>query len=273
MFTSQSPLLGIFAIILYLTTSSLLTVRLVRGPDTAHIDRFWIMIFGFSAVILHASVLYPSLFTPSGLNLGLSNAASLVGFLTALLLLLASTYKPVENLGIPLLPLAALTIGLMFVYPAHLIIGREESSWQLDSHILLSVLAYSVLGMAALQAILLAIQDHHLHNRQPGGFIRSLPPLQTMEEMLFQMIGIGFVLLSLALVTGVLFLEDIFAQHLVHKTVLSIAAWTVFAVLLWGRRRFGWRGRVAIRWTIGGFVFLMLAYFGTKVVLELILKR
>ena len=94
-----------------------------------------------------------------------------------------------------------------------------------------------------------------------------------MESLLFQMIATGFTLLTLALVTGVLFLEDIFAQHLVHKTVLSIIAWGVFAILLWGRWRFGWRGRVAIRWTIGGFIFLMLAYFGSKFVLELIINR
>ena len=121
--------------------------------------------------------------------------------------------------------------------------------------------------------ILLAIQDRHLHNRQPGGFIRALPPLQVMEALLFQMIGVGYVLLTLALLTGILFLEDIFAQHLVHKTVLSIIAWLVFGILLWGRWHFGWRGRVAIRWTIGGFIFLMLAYFGSKFVLELILNR
>jgi ABC-type uncharacterized transport system permease subunit len=124
-----------------------------------------------------------------------------------------------------------------------------------------------------LQALLLAIQEAHLRNRQPGGIIRSLPPLQTMESLMFQMIGVGFALLTLALVTGILFLQDIFAQHLVHKTVLSIMAWCVFALLLWGRWRFGWRGRVAIRWTVGGFIFLMLAYFGSKLVLELILNR
>jgi ABC-type uncharacterized transport system permease subunit len=94
-----------------------------------------------------------------------------------------------------------------------------------------------------------------------------------MESLLFQMIATGYALLTLALVTGILFLEDIFAQHLVHKTVLSIIAWLVFGILLWGRWRFGWRGRVAIRWTIGGFIFLMLAYFGSKFVLELVLNR
>jgi ABC-type uncharacterized transport system permease subunit len=268
----ELPLVGILAIILYLTTSSLLTVRLVRGPHTG-IDKNWVMVTGFCAILLHAGVLYPALFTHSGLNLGFSNAASLVGLLTATLLLFTATCKPVENLGIPVLPLAAITIGLMFTYPAQRIIGIDATSWQLDTHILLSILAYSILAIAAFQAVLLAIQNHHLHNRQPGGFIRSLPPLQTMEELLFQMIGTGFVLLTLALVTGMLFLEDIFAQSLVHKTVLSIGAWCVFAILLWGRWRYGWRGKVAIRWTLGGFAFLMLAYFGSKLVLELVLQR
>ena len=94
-----------------------------------------------------------------------------------------------------------------------------------------------------------------------------------MESLLFQMIAIGFAMLSLALLSGVLFLEDIFAQHLVHKTVLSLTAWLVFSVLLWGRFQFGWRGRTAIRWTLSGFAVLLLAYFGSKFVLELVLMR
>jgi len=119
----------------------------------------------------------------------------------------------------------------------------------------------------------LAVQDHQIRNRHPGGLIRALPPLQVMESLLIQLIGVGFTLLSLALLTGFFFLEDIFAQHLVHKTVLSLAAWTVFATLLWGRWKFGWRGPTIIRWTLGGFMFLMLAYFGSKLVLELLLAR
>lgn len=87
------------------------------------------------------------------------------------------------------------------------------------------------------------------------------------------MIGGGFALLSLALVSGFVFLDNIFAQQMVHKTVLSIAAWAVFGILLWGRWRYGWRGRTAIRWTLSGFTALVLAYFGSKVVLELILNR
>ena len=92
-----------------------------------------------------------------------------------------------------------------------------------------------------------------------------------METLLFQFLGFGFVCLSASLLTGFVYLEDIFAQHLVHKTVLSIIGWFILGVLLFGRIRFGWRGKTAIRWTLSAFAFLMLAFFGSKLVLEFIL--
>ena len=263
---------GVLSIILYLAASSLLVLRLARGGALFSCRRRQILTISAGAVFIHAAFLYPLVVQPNGLNLGFFYAASLITLTTALLLALADLFQPVDNLGIVVFPIAALSIGLLLAYPDERLI-TDASSWQLDIHILLSLLAYSILGLAVVQAILLAIQDRHLHNRQPGGFIRALPPLAVMETLLFQMIGVGFVLLTLALVTGALFLEDIFAQHLVHKTTLSIVAWIVFAILLWGRWRFGWRGRTAIRWTIGGFIFLMLAYLGSKFVLELILRR
>ena len=267
----MSSISGLLAIALYLTTSGMLVMRLARGAVGNGAGRTRILLIGTAAVLIHAGLLYPSILTESGLNLGFFNAASLIALLTAALLLVATFREPVENLGIAVFAVAAVSIGLLLLYPATS--PGSSLSWQLQTHILISLLAYSILGLAVLQALLLAVQERHLHNRQPGGFIRSLPPLQTMEVLMFQMIGVGFALLTLALLTGVLFLEDIFAQHLVHKTVLSIGAWLVFAILLWGRWRFGWRGRTAIRWTVGGFVFLMLAYFGSKLVLELILER
>ena len=136
----------------------------------------------------------------------------------------------------------------------------------------MSILAYSLLSIAAVQAVLLYIQDTHLHNKHPGGFIRALPPLETMETLLFQMIGLGFIVLSISLLSGVPYIENILDQRLVHKTVLSVTAWVVFGILLFGRWRFGWRGRTAIRWTISGFILLMLAYFGSKFVIQLILQ-
>jgi len=263
---------SVVAIVLYLLTSAALTVRLAGSDSGLRMKRGVVLLLGFGAVTLHAITLYPHLFTVSGLNLGFFNAASLVALMTVLLLLLVAIKQPVENLGILVLPVAAAAVALASWNP-----GQQTSitsgSWQLDLHILFSVLAYSLFALAAVQAVLLAIQDRHLRNRHPGGYIRALPPLQIMEGLLFQMIGTGFALLSAALLTGILFLEDIFAQHLVHKTLLSIVAWVIFGILLWGRWKFGWRGRKAIGWTLSGFVFLLLAYFGSKLVLELILGR
>ncbi len=216
-------------------------------------------------------MLYQSIFATGGLNLGFFNAASLVAWTIVVLLMLSALSKPVENLGIILLPLAAVTIALELVYPsAHFL--APDSPWGLRVHILISILAYSLLTMASVQAVLLAIQDHQLHARHPGGFIRALPPLQTMETLLFEMIGFGFMLLTLSLFSGLLFLEDMFTQRMVHKSILSIAAWIVFGTLLWGRYRYGWRGQKALTWTLVGFVVLMLAYFGSKFVLELLLS-
>jgi ABC-type uncharacterized transport system permease subunit len=112
-----------------------------------------------------------------------------------------------------------------------------------------------------------------LHNRQLLHRLNLLPPLQTLEFLMFQCIGLGFFLLSLSLISGFIFLDDLFAQHLAHKTILSIIAWIVIAILLWGRYYSGWRGRTAIRYVFTSFILLMLAYFGSKVVLELILHR
>jgi ABC-type uncharacterized transport system permease subunit len=263
---------GLLSIALYALVTFQLASRLSHGALPLHCQRRQILLTGFAAVLIHALFLYPDVVATNGLNLSFFNAASAVALTTALLLLVSSLFQPVENLGIAVFPLAACSNVLVLLYPAERVI-TSDSSWQLDFHILTSLLAYSILGLAALQAILLTIQDRHLRNHHPGGFIRTLPPLAVMESLLFQMIATGFALLTLALVTGALFLKDIFAQHLVHKTTLSIMAWVVFGILLWGRWRFGWRGRTALHWTLGGFVFLMLAYFGSKFVLELILHR
>jgi len=196
---------GSIAIVLYLLASVLLALRLAHCYSGPGCHRNQILLISGIAVLLHASLLYPAIMTPDGLNLAFFNAVSLISLITAALLMLASFQEPVENLGIPVFPVAALSIGMMILYPEKKVV-TPSGSWQLDAHILISLLAYSILGLAVLQALLLAIQDRHLHNRQPGGFIRSLPPLQTMESLMFQMVAIGFTLLTLALVTGFLFL-------------------------------------------------------------------
>lgn len=138
-------------------------------------------------------------------------------------------------------------------------------------HILLSILAYGILTIAAFQATLLAIQDYQLKHKHPTRFIRTFPPLQTMERLLFQFLLSGEILLTVALVSGFIYLDNMFAQNVAHKTLLSCLAWVVFGILLWGRYFRGWRGSNAIRWTLAGFLLLMLAYFGSKLVREFVL--
>ncbi len=268
----STPVFAIPAIILYLASGLFIGLRLFGGEGAKKRSRMVAIHLGLGGVVLHAALLYQNIFVASGINLGFFNASSLVAWTILLLLMLSALTKPVENLGILLLPLGAVTIGLeMFFHSAHFL--SPDSPWGLRIHVLISLIAYALLTMASVQAVLLAVQDHHLHSRHPGGFIRALPPLQTMESLLFEMIGIGFILLTLSLFSGFLFLEDMFAQRLVHKSILSIAAWIVFGLLLWGRYRYGWRGQKALTWTLVGFVVLMLAYFGSKAVLELILNR
>ncbi len=257
--------------VLYLLATALVAARLFGGrsaPDR----RPLVLGLGFMALILHGAVLYSELVTEAGINLGFFNAASLTAWMIAALLLVSALGKPVEMLGLVVFPLAALTMLLDLHNPGHHLLDNE-ADWTLGAHVTVSILAYAMLTLATIQALLLAIQDNHLRSHHPGGFIRVLPPLQTMEVLLFEMIGLGFVLLSLSLLSGFFYLEDMFAQHVAHKTLLSLIAWVVFGALLWGRYRFGWRGTTAIRWTLTGFVVLMLAYFGSKAVLELVLHR
>jgi len=263
-------LVGGAAAFLYMLTGVLMGLRLARPDSPLHNHRL-LWLAGI-AVVLHAWLLAQTLRVPDGVDLGFFNALSCTGWLIATVLLLVSLLRPVENLGIILLPFSALSIILAWLFPVQRIVASADQ-WPLELHIIISILAYSMLALATVQSLLLALQNRRLRQRSPGGFVRGLPPLTTMESLLFQLIRIGFVLLSLALLSGFLFLEDIFAQSLVHKTVLSIIAWLLFGVLLWGRHRYGWRGPIAVRWTLGGFAALMLAYFGSKLVLELILQR
>jgi ABC-type uncharacterized transport system permease subunit len=264
-----ATIISIPAILCYAAGALVIALRLFRQPQKREIPRAAGLLLGYLGLLFHGTLLFHGLFD-GGLNLSFFGAFSLITWTILLLLLLSSLSKPVENLGILLLPLAILGIVINMHFPTARLLA-VDSPPALQIHVLISLLAYSLLAIASVQAILLAIQDHHLHHRHPGGFIRALPPLQTMEALLFEMIALGFVLLTASLISGYSFLEDMFAQHLAHKTVLSIAAWLVFGMLLWGRFRFGWRGQKALVWTLVGFVVLMLAYFGSKFVIELVL--
>lgn len=268
----MNVLLPAMSVILYLAAALILLRRLAAGIQADKQSKFIAIGLGLTATLSHLATLYTLVITPEGLSLNFYHVLSLTSWAAALLVLLSALKRPLENLAIAVLPFTAITVFLQSL-PVSNSAAIEIVGTGLKVHILISILSYSLLTLAALQAVLLGIQTRQLRNRHPGGFIRALPPLETMETLLFRLIGVGYVLLSLSLLSGVTYIEDIFAQHLVHKTVLSFAAWLVFAILLWGRWRFGWRGRTAVRWTLSGFIVLMLAYFGSKLVLELILQR
>ena len=268
----DNQLLSLLSIAFYLLAGLSLGMRLFATEHRLTPQRSLAFSFAAIASVLHAWVLMSALNTTAGINFNIANAVSLTTLVIAVLLLVSAISKPIDNLGIVIMPIAALTLWLQISYPSeHLL--NNDASWALRLHVVASMLAYAILTLAAIQALLLSIQDNHLRKHHPGGFIRLLPPLQTMEALLFEMIGVGFVLLCIALTFGFVYLEDMFAQKVAHKTILSMIAWVVFATLLAGRYRFGWRGRTAINWTISGFVILMLAYFGSKVVLELLLSH
>ena len=224
------------------------------------------------AAIFHAFALYSVMFTQQGIDIGFFSALTFTAWLMATLLVIASFSLPIGCLGLLVYPFALITILLRLSSDQQHVLAKTFSAG-LEAHILFSLLAYSLLSIAVAQALLLYIQDKYLHNKHPAGFLRSLPSLETMEVMLFRIIGLGVIALSISLLSGFVYLENMFAQHLVHKTILSIIAWAVFVMLLWGHYKFGWRGKIAIKWSISGFTLLMLAYFGSKFVIELILQN
>jgi ABC-type uncharacterized transport system permease subunit len=228
-----------------------------------------VLALGASAGIFHALLLAGSVVQHNGFNFGFFNVGIFISLVISLLVVISSISKPLENLLIVVFPMAALIILVDIVTPESDKVSQLTGG--LGLHIILSILAYSILMIAAIQAILLYLQNIQLKNHKTSGLIKALPPLQTMDALLFEMIWIGMVLLTAAFVVGWPYIIDIQGQHLLHKTALSIMSWLVFAILLFGRFAFGWRGITASRLTLLGTSFLILAYFGSKFVLELVL--
>lgn len=232
--------------------------------------RRWLLL-ALPAVVLHAAVHGWAWQQMGSADLHFFAALSLVGLGMAALTTALGPAQRIEALGIIVFPLAAA------VLLAYAFLGgslpRTGLDWRLQLHALMALMAYATLAVATLLALMLWFQDHALRQRHLGTWMRLLPPLTQMETLLFRSLAAGFVLLSLTLLTGVLFVDDLFAQDLGHKTVLSILSWAVLAVLLFGRWRWGWRGPRAAKLTLFAMVLLLLAFFGSKFVYELVLHR
>lgn len=261
---------GLLAILAYLAATGLLAgLRLWRNADDAPRQRAGHALLGL-AVLGHGLALLNSSFTATGLNVSLINAASLVACCISALLLLLLLWRPLASLAVVIMPLAALALGLDLALPTAEVL-RQSVPPGLGIHIALAIIAYSLFAIAAVQALLLAVAERQLRQHHP--IMHFLPPLPVMETVMFQLTLLAFGLLTLSLGLGALYIEDIHGQHLAHKIVFSLLAWTVFAVLVVGRWRYGWRGRHGVKYVAAGWALLALAYFGTKVVLELLLHR
>ena len=256
------------AITLYLLAAGLQAAYLLNLMSPP--KRSLLLMLGLAAVLAHAYSALHTIFHQQHIDLGFYRVSSLIFWFISSISLISLLRRPTSNLLIALFPLAALSIIAASLSPPTLVL-KHSLTPGLFSHILISILAYSLLTIATIQAIALSLQERHLKHHHIGGILKALPSLQTMEEILFELIWMGMILLTLSLITGFIFIDNIFAQHLAHKTFLSIVAWGIFAILLWGRHQLGWRSQTAARWTVGGFIALMLAYFGSKLVLEVLL--
>jgi ABC-type uncharacterized transport system permease subunit len=257
-----------------------------RTPGLARWERVAIL----APLALHTALLYHDLFAGASLRFGFGQALSITLWLAVLFYWVESAFVNLEGMQALVLPLAAVCAALPAVFPG-LQSPPYASSFAFRAHLALAMLAYSLFTIGALHAMLMALLEGTLHGgkRRDGagqgphaggagllaGPLSSLPPLLTLERLLFRILGLGFVLLTLTLATGALFSEEVFGKafRFNHKTLFAVISWLIFAALLAGRWRYGWRGRKALRWTLGGFVTLLLAYAGSRFVLEVVLGR
>lgn len=231
---------------------------------------------------LHSWLLYQGVFAASEFRFGFGYALSCMLWLAALIYWVESLFYPLEGMQPLVLGLAAACAPLPALFPG-LSSAPYAQSFEFRMHMFIAIAAYSLFTIAALHALLMTLVERRLHHARLNGHVAgplagplaALPPLLTLEALLFRIITLGFILLTLTLASGVIFSETLFgrAMPFSHKSVFAVVSWIIFAALLAGRRFYGWRGRTALRWTLAGFVVLLLAYVGTHFVLEVILKR
>ncbi len=261
---------GLTAAVLYLAAALYQGLYLITQKQRPLRGLF--LTLGAIATAAHGISAMGLIYTSHGIDLGVARMLSLVFWFVCIIGILNGLRRPLDTALALLFPLSAASIIVSYTlhspetHAQHLSLG-------VFAHIILSILAYSVFALCALQALVLAAQERALKHRHLSGMLNVLPPLQTMETMLFELLWVGLALLSAAILLGAIYVDNLFAQHLVHKTVFSMVGWSIFAGLLWGHQQFGWRGHTAVRWTLAGFAALVLAYFGTKLVLEVILQR
>lgn len=258
----------LIAVALYLLATALLVRAVVQGQVDA--QRHWLWP-ALAAVLLHGAYhLQVAWQTAGGPDMHFFAALSLVTLGMAAITTLVGAQGRMAALGVIAFPLAA---ALLLTYHLNGHKPTDGLDWRVQLHAWLALLAYATLAIAALLAVMLWVQERALRRREFHVWLRALPPLTELEELLFRTILVGFILLTATLLTGVLFVQDFLAQRLAHKTVLSVLSWLTFGALLMGRWRYGWRGSKAVHWTLTAMALLLLAFFGSTFVYEMVLRR
>jgi ABC-type uncharacterized transport system permease subunit len=244
-----------------------------RGERSAVATRrvdAWIV----GALLLHAVALARGIFTPTGLDLSLTHALSLVAGLAVLVAWVSGLIRALPAVGAVVLPVGAVTALLPALSHGAFRVPYTGVPWA-SVHIGIALVAYAIMIVAAAEALVLTGIERRLHRGLPDAGAMPAPPLLTLERWLFLLIGLGYALLTLTLATGIFYSEELFGTpaRFNHKNVFSVAAWLAYTVLLVGRWRYGWRGRRALKWILAGTVLLLLAYIVNKFVLEVLLHR
>ena len=225
-------------------------------------------------LVCHGVALGGALFGSDGLNIGFSHAVSLIVWLVMLAYtLIGFDNQMLRIVALYLAPIAMLVAMLPMLLPAHRIVNYAE--WAFRLHFVVAILAYALYTVATLHALLMLFLEKHLHEGSLPSQLQGLPPLLRLEKLLFQLLSIAFLLLTATLLTGIFFSENLFGKafQVTYKTVFAAFSWVIFGGLLYGHWKFGWRGKLAMRWTLIGFVLLLLSYVGSKFVSEIILQR
>lgn len=255
-------LLGILTAVVYFGTAILQGSQLFGKLNLPKPVLLGLACIGLTA---HGVLLYHWFETPDGQNLDFFNMWSLCLWLVGLLSLVFIWRTLFSTLLLLIFPLAGVSVILVLQWQSPSIMNTSLHTGVL-LHIFISILSLSLLLLAAFQACLLGIQTYYLKRHQLNSVFNRLPPLQTMESVLFIYLSWGFILLSLALISGFLYIDDFFSKLLFSKSLMSVIAWGVLAVLLFGRFAMGWRGTKAVKYTISCVLVLLLAYFGNKAI-------
>ena len=239
---------------------------------------FWLLP---AALMLHAWAVVQDTATAQGLDFSLLNAISVVGALLAAVAWASGLLRTVPSIGAIILPIAAAAVLLpallphvspVFANPHRFAYGAESLA---ALHVAVALVSYAMFLVAAVLALVVMGLEKRLRHNVLDASGATVPPLLTLERFLFRLVAVGFVLLTITLASGMVFTEQLFGKPLTftHKIVFSVLGWLTIGALLWGRWRYGWRGRVALRWIIAGSLFVFLAYLGSKFVFEVLLGR